>query len=237
MSAIQHTIYIFERLYEEVPPLVPHEIKEDMAKALEQLRNNLNLTLDELEDTMIIFGKKTWPYREAFQEMLHVYEGKLGETFFSQKLPPVMKKKYLEFRTSGGTFRDLHVGNNLSFFTSEEKQKLCEALIETKYDIKNYTVQTVLSTEEDRYRRRIDEFCQIQEDMENRLAVLSNMADEEQEHPELAREIREHIRHFEYGMCLLAPKVEYEAVCNAGLYFEGRKSYKKRHSGIVKIPA
>ena len=53
------------------------------------------------------------------------------------------------------------------------------------------------------------------------------MADDEQEHPELAAEIRSQIRAFEYGLCLLGPAHHYEAVCQAEEHFIGRKEEKK----------
>ncbi len=229
-TAIQHTQVILEHLCSDIPPSVPKEIKEDIEQAREQVRSNVSLTLVELEDTMTYIGKLLWPYREAFQEFFRVYEGDLGEQYLLRKFTPEMKKKYQTFKENGGTFRDLHAGNNVSFFTSEERVKVCESLIAVEDEIRAYAVQAILSTDERRYERRVEEFSKILVDMETRLNALRTMADMEGEHPELAAEIREQIRTFEQGFALLGPKTCHDAVCNAEEHFVGRKMVKKLRS-------
>jgi hypothetical protein len=226
-TSIQHTQVIFEHLCSDIPPSVPKEIREDIAQAREQVRSNVALTLVELEDTMTYIGKLLWPYREAFQEFFRVYEGDLGEQYLLRKFTPEMKRKYQTFKENGGTFRDLHAGTNVSFFTPDERVKVCEALIGVEEEIRAYAVQAILSTDERRYEKRVEEFKKILEDMENRLNALRTMADMEGEHPELAAEIREQIRGFEQGFALLGPKVRHDAVCNAEGHFQERKLVKK----------
>lgn len=226
-TSIQHTQIIFEHLCSDIPPSVPKDIKEDIAQAREQVRSNVALTLVELEDTMTYIGKLLWPYREAFQEFFRVYEGDLGEQYLLGKFNPIMKKKYQTFKENGGTFRDLHAGNNVSFFTSEERVQVCEALVSVEDEIRAYAVQAILSTDERRYEKRVEEFKKILNDMETRLDALRSMADMEGEHPELAAEIRDQIRGFEQGFALLGPKVRHDAVCNAQEHFVGRKMVKK----------
>ncbi len=226
-TAIQHTQLIFEHLCSDIPPSVPAELKESIAQAREQVHNNVALTLTELEDTMVYVGKLLWPYREAFQEFFRVYEGDLGEQYLLGKFTPAMKKKYQTFKENGGTFRDLHAGSNLSFFTSEERVKVCEALISVEEEIRAYAVQAILSTDERRYQKRVEQFVKILTDMETRLDALRLMADMEGEHPELASEIRDQIRSFEQGFALLGPKIRHDAVCNAAEYFVERKKIHK----------
>ena len=107
-TAIQHTQVIFEHLANDVPPGVPKEVRENIGLAKEQVKNNVALTLTELEDTMVYVGKLLWPYREAFQEFFRIYEGELGEQYLLRKFSLPMKKKYTTFKENGGSFRDLH---------------------------------------------------------------------------------------------------------------------------------
>lgn len=227
--SVQHTLFVFGRLLDDMPPLVPQEIQSDMQQAYEQMRHNYSLSLQELEDTIIVFGKKLWPYRKAYDEFLDIYEGKLGEQFLLGRLPLAMKKRYQEFKAVGGHFRDFHHGAPAMFFTSEERTKLCEALVETNLDIRRHAIQSVLSIDQEYYQKRVIEFQTILEDIEKRLDTLRLMADDEQEHPELAGEIREQVRSFEYGLCLLEPAHTYEAVCKSEEHFQGRKLDKKHH--------
>jgi hypothetical protein len=226
-TAIQHTQVIFEHLSNDVPPGVPKEVRENIGLAKEQVKNNVALTLTELEDTMVYVGKLLWPYREAFQEFFRIYEGELGEQYLLRKFSLPMKKKYTTFKENGGSFRDLHSGSNLTFFTSEERVKLCGDLVAVEDEIRAYSTQLVLSTDEKKYQKRVEDFHKILDDMEHRLDALRLMADMEGEHPELAAEIREQIRTFEQGFALLGPKTRHDAVCNAEEHFHGRKAIRK----------
>lgn len=228
-ASVQHTLNIFEKLYRDLPPLVPQEVVRDMEKALEQIRHNHTLTLDELEDTMIIFGKATWPFRQAFQEFLDLYEGRMGEQLIMQVMFPSLRKKYKEFKAHGGTFRDLHGGGPLEFFSPDERVALCEVLVESQRALQDHARQAVISTDKDDYLARVYEFQIILDDIEKRLDTLLVMADNEQEHPELASEIRAGVRGFEYGLCSLAQHTDYAAVCQSVEYYQGRKVDKKSH--------
>ncbi len=225
--AVKHTIDIFERVMRELPPLVPKEVVIDMNHALEQIRLNFDLTLIELEDTMIIFGKQVWPYRRAFEEFVSTCEGRLGETFLLAKVSSNLKKKYKDFIVYGGDYRDLHSGAPVDFFKTKERLELGAILVEVKIDLRKHTAQEVLSTRRKEYEEKVIEFQTILDDMEKRLNSLRVMADSEQEHPQLAAEIRENIRGFEYGLTALGPHPDHHAVCNAEEYFQGRKKYKK----------
>lgn len=227
LPAVQHTLTIFQRLYDELPPLVPESIVSDMRQALEQLEHNVNLTLPEIEEIMIAFGKKVWPYRRAFEETLDVYEGKLGEKFLIGRLSRPLKQRYQEFLGYGGSFRELHGAVPITFFTPEERGEFCGVLVEVRNDLRKYASQAVLTNDRGRYEDRVLEFQTILDDIEKRLETLRLMADNEQEHPELASEIRAEVKSFEYGLCLLGPRHSYAAVCNAEDHFVGRKQEKK----------
>lgn len=227
--AIQHTRAIFERLAETVPPLVPQAIRADLKQALEQVESNDTLTLEEVEATVLSFGKRLWPYRRAFDEFYDLSESELAELFLLQRLPPKMKKRYQEFLAHGGSFQDLRSGHPAMFFSIEERMKLCEILVDVSTAIRGYTKQRVASTERQRYEERIVEFQTILEDMEKRLDTLRQMAEDEQEHPDLAAEIRAQIRAFEQGLCLLGPNTSYDAVCRAEEHVVGRKVEKHMH--------
>jgi hypothetical protein len=223
---ISHTIDILEMLYRRMPPLVPATVIASMAHAIEQVRLNPHTTLAEVEETTLTFGKQLWPYRKAFYEFTAQYEGEMGETYLEGRLSVAMKKRYREFLAYGGSFRELCIGRPALFFTAEERGLLCSILPLVLQDVRSFAMQAVMSTEKPRYRAHIQEFATILLDIERRLDSLRQMADEEQEHPELATEIRSQVRSFEAGLCLLEQETRYEAVCNAEEHFIGRKKEK-----------
>lgn len=222
-----HTLDIFERMVADLPPRVPEAIADEAARALSQMRENQHLTLAEAEDVIVSVGKKLWPYRQAFYEMAEAEEGKLGERLLLGKLVPEGKQRYREFKEYGGTYRDLHSGSPAGFFTGEERAALCASLVDVHRDIAAHTRQAVCSTISRRYEERVVEFQTLLDDVEKRLDTLRAMADDETAHPELAAEIRSQVHGFEHGLCLLGPRIDYAAVCNAAGHFEGRKMEKK----------
>ena len=179
---------------------------------------------------MITFGMKFWPYREAFLEFYRVYEGDMGEKLLKKKMSHELRQSYMHYVDAGGTFRSLHKGAGpIHLFSSEGRKELCEILVEVQQSLWDYTKQAVLTKDRKKYEKRISEFKGIFSDIEKKLDLLRDMADQEQEHPELAQEMREHVKGFEHGLCLLGPKLDYEALCNSEEHFEGRKVEKVKH--------
>ncbi len=233
MSEIKHTIALCEHLYQDMPPLVAPEIQENLAKALDQMKNNLNLTLEEVESVMIFFGKQLWPYREAYKEFYVVYEGMLGEKFFVRKLWTQLKISYSRYLEKGGSYKNLHSGKDVQFFNPEERAELSMALVEVERDIDNYARQTIASTDQKKYEARVQEFEHILQDIESRLDTLREMAHTEGDHPELVAEIEAQIRGFEHGLCLLGPKVDYHVMVNAHEHFQGRRKVIALHKTVL----
>lgn len=225
---IPNTLQIFKQLYDYLPPLVPEDVRADMKEALDQLEHNPHLTLDELEDTMISFGKKIWPYRKAYHEMVDVYEGKIGESMLLQLLPKPIKKKYGEFIAHGGTYRDFVAGGAaVEFFDPEERVELTKVLVSIRAAVHQHARQAALTTDNALYKKKIEEFRNVQSEITAVFDHLHELADAEQEHPELATEIRSHIRGFEYGLAALGPQSSLATMTESIDYFASRKEFKK----------
>ena len=233
MPNTEHTIALCERFAEDAPPLVPGQIKENLRKSIEQMKSNMSLSVDEVESVIIFFGKQLWPYREAYKEFYDVYEGMLGENFFVRKLSIQLKMKYAQYLEQGGSYKELHKGSKLDFFTHDERPQIAMALIDVEQDIENYTRQTVVSTDQRKYEQRVQEFEQILGTIEGHLTTLREMSHKEGEHPELIAEIEAQIKGFEHGLCLLGPRTDYEAIRSAKEHFEGRRSVIAMHKSVM----
>ena len=224
---IKHTIEIFEIMYKQLPPLVPDEMKKEMEHALEHLNDDYKVGVEEVENIVIALGKKIWPYWKAFGEFYNMDQGKLGEKFLLGKLPIELKKKYNEFKEHGGTYHDLRSGSPAVFFEVEERLEITQSLIEVDIDIREHTRQSVLSIERKKYEDLIIDFQTILDDIEKRLDSLRLVAEDEEEHPELAEEIRAKVRAFEFGLCLLGPNSQTHELENAEDYFVERREFRK----------
>lgn len=203
-----------------------------MEHALSHLEGDQTITLSDIEDTMITFGYEAWPWNQAYREFLAVTETLMGEHFLLPKLSDTAKNKYFDFKRYGGTLRELHSGNPADFFTVDERNELCVALVEMQSALRTYTDHEVVGVSKVKYLRRVNEFKDLLNEIKIHLSHLKQLADKEQDHPTLADEIRSKVKSFEYGLCLLGPDLDYQAVCESVDFFHGRKQELSRLRGI-----
>ncbi len=229
---MESTISLFRHLYDHLPPLFPDEVKQKMSHALNHLENDQTITLEEVEDTMIEFGIEAWPWNQAYKEFLALAESKVGEHFLLPKLSASLQQKYHDFKVYGGTLRDLHSGNPAQFFTSEERGEVCAALVDMQLELRVYVDHEVKGMERSRYLKRVGEFKDLLENIEQTLEHLRNLANTEQDHPTLADEIRARVRSFEHSLCLLGPELNYDAICQSADFFKERKLHLSHMKGI-----
>ncbi len=231
-SRMQSTIALFRHLYKNIPPLFPKEMSEKMAHALSHLEKDQTVTLDEIEDTMIAFGYEVWPWNQAYKEFVAAAETQIGEHSLLPRLSLPLQKKYHDFKSFGGSLRDLHSGRPADYFSPEDRVELCEALVEMQIDLRQYAKQEVCGVSKQKYLKRVAEFTTLLQDIKKNLDSMRQLAGKEQDHPTLADEIRARVRGFEHGLCLLGPELEYHAVCNSLEFFHGRKQEMNRMKGI-----
>ena len=229
---MQSTIALFKKMYEELPPFFPAEVKRKMNHALTHLEKDNSLSVTEIEDTMIIFGYEAWPWQRAYREFFVLAEAKVGEHFLLAKLTQSARRRYEEFKNYGGTLRDLHLGQPINFFSDDDKENFRHALISIQADLHDYTNRGIIGVEKDKYLNRVNEFIKVLESMKQTLLSLKKLADDEQDHPSLAEEIRERVRAFEYGLCFLGPEPKHEAVNILHDHFKGRREELNRLRGI-----
>jgi len=230
--SIKHTLEIFERLYNHVEPVLNAEMKDEMLQAYEQMRDNHTLSLDELEDTMIVFGKKVWPYRKALEEFVGVYEGRTGEQLLRNALSAKLRERYDEFIACGGDLHTMRSGIVASFFEPEERVELSKALVESSRAVRDHALQATKSTDKDDFDLKVDRFHEVLAEIEHHLDALRDMADEEQEHPHLADEMRTQVRAFEYGLSLLGPEMVVDSITDSREYYDGRKKELRVMPGV-----
>lgn len=228
---MQSTIDLFDHLYKNIPPLFPPETKLKMGSALAHLQKDQTITLDHVEETMIAFGYEIWPWNQAYREFMALAETEVGEHFLIPRLSPEMQQKYQDFKKYGGTFRELHSGRPADFFTLEERNELCVKLVELQYDLREYVGREVVGVGKKHYLERVAEFKKLLKEIKGTLDHLRDLAAGEQDHPTLADEILARVEHFEHGLCLLAPELEYHAVCESIEFFKGRRSELSRMRG------
>lgn len=224
---IQYTLHIFDLLRSPLPPLFPREAAEDLDETLRPLREREEIALAELEDALIPWGKRLWPYRQAYIDLLDAYEHRLGHRFVRAQLSPALAARYSEFEEHGGSFRDVAHGPPAPFFGTEEREHLREAVIRAWQELRAHAVQGALSVDRGLYERRMAHHAAALRQIERHLEALRELAGEvSDDFPSLAAEIHSYVRGVEHGFCALGPTVSLAAVSSAPEYFLGRKREK-----------
>lgn len=215
---LPYSVALFERLYQDTPPLFPREDREAMQHALEHVKHDANITHEEFETTLIVFGRKLWPYRLAFEEFVAKTEARRADEFFASHVRafPTLEHWFTDWKRGGGHAADLFCGswNHVGHLAPEERAALCAVLVETKQDVRSATATVVSGPEKESYRKRILELTILSEAIEEKLQNLRCLADDEQEHPQLVAELRQSVRDFEKGMAFLKKHTTFDNVCH-----------------------
>lgn len=227
---VHHTLGVFKLLTDKMPPLVPEDCEKAAKETYAKCCEDHNLSLPELENHIVSFGKQLWPYRQSFGEFCNIHQNQLGEKFLLGVLPLDLKKHYSEFKEYGGGFDALYHGSAADFFSPEERDILYSSVLRVKDDVRRHTIQAVVTHERPHYEKKIAWFKEKLADIEKRLQNLHLMAANENSHPSLVAEIKEQIKAFEHGLCLLGPSHHYNEICDAEDYFVGRKLDKNYSS-------
>jgi hypothetical protein len=217
-----YTVQFLERLYFNVPPLVPKDLLMDLKSALDNVVTQNGLP-SEIDDIIIFFGKKLWPYNQAFEELCAKIEKELGTKLFMQKASYPVRVAMAEYEQGGGSLERLFSGADAHVFSAEIRLELHQILVDIRCDIRSFAHQSALSTDKKKYLERVAYFETVLKKIEIELAHLHKLADAESDIPVLADEIRGHARDFELSLVKLGPQFDYEALCNAHEHFVGRK--------------
>lgn len=230
---MQSTIRIFKIYYDKLPPLVPADVVDQMKKSLERMEKKSDATLEEVENTMIEFGYKVWPWQKAQKEFLARGQDEMAEHFLLPRLTAELQEKYAKYRDLGMTMSDLYSGRPaLEYFSSDERLALGTAMVDAWIDLDNYVDHQISGLEKEVFLNRVRELEEVLESIRIKLDLLKKMADAESEHVSLAREIHSRVRSFEQGLCLLAPEIDHDEVSRSVEFFQGRKKDLNRLRGI-----
>lgn len=231
---MRSTISLFKRFFDNIPPIFPDELKTRIGATLEgALRGELSLS--EIENEMIRYGYEVWPWSEAYHEIYRASENRMAEHFFLPKISKDAQAKYEKFKHYGGDFGSVNSGRAAGFFSLEERQDIARALLEVKKEMHRFVDNEVVGTARKIYLRKVEEFSKILLEIRSTLETLKQIAEREDEHPALAKEIRSRVESFEHGLCCLGQKLDKEAVKSSVDHFAGRKEDLKRLSAVLVI--
>ncbi len=219
----EYTTKLLERMYFNIPPLVPRNVVAELQTTLNDLTVDHNRSALDIEDLIITFGKLLWPYTQAFEELCGRYEAELGEKLLRQKASYGLRRTYEHYVQTGGTWRALYTGAIAPLFTAEERIELHQILVDIHCDVRTFARQAALINDRTWYEERVAHYHELSGRISSELQHLRELAESETDEPTLASEIQGQIRGFELGLVKLGPQFDYDALCRAHEHFQGRK--------------
>ncbi|MBI2436274.1 MAG: hypothetical protein HYV41_00805 [Candidatus Magasanikbacteria bacterium] len=226
--AIKHTLSIFQRMHDNLPPLVPTDLVFELKEKLVAAYEDHHISLEELEDRMIYVGKKIWPYVRAFEELYAVYEHKLAHKLLEQRASYGVKKKIFLLREMGGSLHDIFYGKVHGMFKCHERQELVGLLVELKRDIRSHAMQAVRTHDLNIYTATIEKYGSMVQEINTVLEDLSRFA-AEIEHEDVARDVHSTMRAIEHSLVFLGPRIRMDEIRNVLEYYVGKVHEKTFH--------
>jgi hypothetical protein len=99
---------------------------------------------------------------------------------------------------------------------------LKHAFVDIANELRAHAAQMAHSTHQNHFLERVKELREILDFIETQLKGIRQRAETEP-HEQLANEMRDYAKAFEYGLCMLGPEVHYSHLNNTDEYFNGRK--------------
>lgn len=224
---VGHTLVIFQKMHDSLSPLVPDTLRDALAEELASYHNDIEVNVAGLESTMAHHAHALWPYQRAFYEMRCTHEEDFGCKLLLQRVPRHVRSACEAFFDEGGTFHDVYCGKAMHLFPIDDRPRIAELLIELKNEIKKHVVQLIHTHQKSAYETRVQELQKIVDVMRGHLDTLHELADCEEDYPELADEIRAHVQAVEHGLTYLGPHIQCDAVARAPEHFAGRREERK----------
>ncbi|MBI4449742.1 hypothetical protein HY634_01670 [Candidatus Uhrbacteria bacterium] len=222
---------LLKALTEDQPPLAPEPALRSVREAYDRFLRQPPAYANEIEDTIVAYGRVLWPYRKAFDAMVRADLVRNEEQHFVSALSAGLRERFREWRHDGGSLLDLLDQHRVSSrFSATERGALCEALITARHRAED-AVRAAVIADGAEYQRLIREFQALQHEIEQHIASLRRLAERAADHPDVFQEIIETIRTFERGLAHLAREPEARDVCAA------IEAYRERHAYLKEARA
>ncbi len=225
---VQHTLYIFQKMHDGLPPLVPTNIAKTLGLALREAQKKAGISVEELENVMIDIGRQIWPYRRAFDDICRIYEADLGHKLLAARASHDVRKKVELLTTMGGGFHDLHSGGSHDMFEHHERAELMGHLVDLKHDVRKHATQAILSHDKGRYEEKVEHYGKMVEEINELLEDMRQFAHEEA-HEGVAEDIHSHARSIDLQFAHLAPRVDIVEVRRLPEYYRGKHEERRYH--------
>ncbi|MEY4744438.1 MAG: hypothetical protein RL272_383 [Candidatus Parcubacteria bacterium] len=169
-----------------LPPTFSEARKKDAKKELERFAGDPAVPYDDIRKTIVELGKKSWPYRKAYEEMYVRYGRASEESFLLENLDSGVREKYEQFIHEGGKINHIGSAKNAAdiqqpspferYFSPEEKFAIEQALLAARDSARAEINELVTDKKKDEYEKLVKGYASRQRQMEEKIDELRHLS-------------------------------------------------------------
>lgn len=193
----QSTIDLLHTLVDRLPPRFPRELGRYMIARVGELECDASVSHEALDRVVAEFGKYTWHYRRAWEEVYARAGVGDEEQRFLAALPSALRERaQVDAAAAGKRIGEVIRLPAFERYTPEDRLILEEALLRARRDASNRLGQRLLAGELPEYDATALRWKQERVKIEEQLLALDRIAHEK---PALAEEIAKVVADYEVG--------------------------------------
>lgn len=192
------TINLLKNLILTAPVTFSKFRRDEMLKRADDFLENKNITLPEIEQTIVVYGKEIWAYRESYQKLYETYGRKPEEEKVASFLSSALKEKYQKFLADRGNIEKLTPGapNLETYFTPEEQAALVEAELKAHDEVHRNLEKLILGEKQEEYYQLLEKYKNEERQIEEKLKELLAIGEHS---PKWKDEVTDKVKTFEDG--------------------------------------
>jgi len=218
----KYTLQLFRFLLNKKPVGLTDDLVDEGEGLYSQLSAS-EYTEQQVEASVIAYGKKVWAYRQAAATFAEQFGKEKHDEFFVSLLSPELAKKWQEFAGRGWSVRDFREGNRFEqFFTPEENVAIEQASIETEKAMYDYLTRLATGEQKQVYDGLLAQYKQEQAQIEGKIEELKKCVSEPGE--KWDAELAGAVLFFERGLAEIEARPTVQKVQEKIDFYQGQKS-------------
>lgn len=226
-----YTLQLMRLALERLPAEFPADRREHYKEKLRLLEADTAADYETVRATAVDFGRESWPYRCAFEDLYDQYGRVSEEANLLRHLDAGLREKYEKFLHEGGKLNYLPSARSIEemrqpapferYFTPEEKYAIEQSLIGARQSAREEIIGLVAGKKKAEFMAMVREHLTRQARMVGmieELKILAKVSDKNR------NAILESVRSFEEGWSLVERQPEERQLVEALEYWRGTLS-------------
>ncbi len=131
MHTFEYTLDLLRTVIHSMPAVFPRDRHEQMDKQLDAFLNDSNAKKEDIEATIVAFGKEIWPYYEAYEQFYRTHGEAREREAMRLQLGDRVRGIFDQFVSEGGKIEDVRGGARLeTVFDEDAKVEIVNAELE-----------------------------------------------------------------------------------------------------------